>query len=122
MKKINITAENWVDAPGYKKQLLLSEQELQCDGTQVQMVVMAPHTTIEDHYHKTSREFYYVLQGECLLTINNETLRLSAGDMLLTEPDDVHKLINNGNKEFKLLVFKTNATSDDTYWSNESVI
>jgi quercetin dioxygenase-like cupin family protein len=80
------------------------------------MVVMAPHTTIEDHYHKTSREFYYVLQGTCLLTINHETLRLSVGDMLLTEPDDVHKLINDGDEEFKLLVFKTNATSDDTYW------
>ena len=116
MKKINVTAQNWVEAPGYKKQLLLSEKELRCNGTRVQMVVIPPHSTIENHYHKTSREFYYVLQGGCLLTINNETLRLSVGDMLLTEPDDVHKLINDSDKEFKLLVFKTNATEQDTYW------
>jgi len=116
MKKIDVTAQNWVEAPGYKKQLLLSEKELRCNGTRVQMVVIPPHSTIENHYHKTSREFYYVLQGGCLLTINNETLRLSVGDMLLTEPDDVHKLINDSDKEFKLLVFKTNATEQDTYW------
>jgi quercetin dioxygenase-like cupin family protein len=46
-------------------------------------------------------------------------IRLSVGDMLLTEPDDVHKLINDSAEEFRLLVFKTNATAEDTYWSDE---
>ena len=122
MKTFNVAAQNWVEAPGYKKQLLLSEKELQCEGTRVQMVVMPPHSIIQDHYHQTSREFYYVMQGECLLTINDETLRLTAGDMLLTEPDDIHRLVNDGDEEFKLLVFKTNATEQDTYWADESVI
>ena len=117
MKKINVTTQNWVEAPGYKKQLLLSEKELACDGTLVQRVVMPPHSIIEDHYHQTSREFYYVVQGECTLTVNNEMLQLTPGDMLLTEPGDIHKLVNDGNEEFKLLVFKTNATDQDTYWT-----
>jgi quercetin dioxygenase-like cupin family protein len=122
MKKIKVSAQDWVEAPGYKKQLLLSDKELQCGGTRVQMVVMAPHTTIKDHYHKTSREFYYVVQGACLLTINKQTYRLTPGDMLLTEPGEIHKLINDGDEEFKLLVFKTNTNSKDTYWLDTSVI
>ena len=81
MKKININNHNWVQAPGYQKNLLLSDKDLQCDGARVQIVTMEPNAVIENHYHATSRELYYVMQGECTVVVNNKSHLLKPGDM-----------------------------------------
>jgi quercetin dioxygenase-like cupin family protein len=41
------------------------------------------------------------------------------GDMFLTRPGDVHRLYNEGDGPFRLLVFKTNAARQDTSWLEE---
>lgn len=116
MQKIVVDAANWVNGRGYRKNQLVGAAELATTGTLVQLVEMAPDAVIPDHYHKTSREFYVVLGGQCRLFINEEPYLLQPGDMLLTEPGDVHRLVNEGHEPFTLLVFKTNATTADTYW------
>jgi len=77
---------------------------------------MAPGEQIPDHVHYTSTEFYYVVGGQCRLVINEKCYLLTAGDMFLTQPGDVHRLINEADELFTLLVFKTNSAADDTYW------
>jgi quercetin dioxygenase-like cupin family protein len=104
-----------IEAEGYTKHLLLDAQALNCPGALVQIVTIQPGGAVADHYHRAAREFYYVLQGRCRLTVNGETSTLRPGDMLLMEPGDVHSLANHGAIPFQLLVFKTNA-ADDTYW------
>jgi len=118
MKTINIDDQNWAQAPGYLKNLLLAADDLRCEGARVQIVSMKPKATIDNHYHATSHEFYYVLQGECRVIINGEVHFLKRGNMLLIEPGDVHRLVNDGEEEFRLLVFKTNSTLDDTHWTD----
>ncbi len=104
-------------AEGYTKHILLDAHDLQNEGARVQLVTIQPGDAIADHYHRTTREFYFVLQGECALTVNNETMRIAANDMLLMEPGDVHSLVNHASIPFILLVFKTNA-DNDTFWSS----
>jgi mannose-6-phosphate isomerase-like protein (cupin superfamily) len=116
MRKVELNPDNWIQAPGYRKCVLLSDQELASEGSLVQVVVIPPKSAIGDHYHETSREFYYVMAGESTLVINGRRARLRPGDMLLTEPGDVHSLQNEGSQEFKLLVFKTNAEQEDVFW------
>lgn len=116
MQQIEIRPDAWQPGPGYRKQPLLSAEALASPGALVQMVEMAPGAEIPDHLHRRSREFYYVVAGTCLLTIAGHTLRLRPGMMLLTEPGDVHRLHNDGAEPFRLLVFKTNATAEDTHW------
>jgi quercetin dioxygenase-like cupin family protein len=118
MRIVTLDNDNWLEGPGYRKQRLLDAAALACHGALVQIVEMAPQNIIPDHVHTTSREFYYSLQGTCTLFVNDEAHRLQAGDMFLVEPGDVHRLRNDGDAPFRLLVFKTNATVGDTQWLN----
>jgi mannose-6-phosphate isomerase-like protein (cupin superfamily) len=116
MRKVELNHDNWIQAQGYRKCVLLAGHDLASKGSLVQLVIIPPKSAIGDHYHEMSREFYYVIAGESTLVINGRRARLRPGDMLLTEPGDVHSLQNEGSQEFKLLVFKTNAKHEDTFW------
>ena len=120
MGTVKVEETGWVNGRGCRKNRLADEAVLACPGALVQMVVMAPGGMIPDHVHRTSTEFYFVVEGECRLVINEEGHRLQAGDMFLTQPGDVHRLYNETDKPFTLLVFKTNATTQDTFWDEES--
>ena len=117
MKTIRLRDREPLQAEGYTKHILLDAEDLHNDGARVQIVTIQPGDTIANHYHRTTREFYLVLQGRCRLTVNGETLALRRDDMLLMEPDDVHSLANHGTIPFVLLVFKTNGEKD-TFWSS----
>lgn len=118
MKEIHLDQVVEVTAVGYMKQVLLTAGDLNNPDTLVQIVTIEPGDAIANHYHKSSFEFYYVLQGKCRLTTNGQQYMLAPGTMLLIEPGDVHQLHNPGSELFKLLVFKTNAGSagENTYW------
>jgi putative monooxygenase len=115
MRLLDPTRAEVVSADTYTKHILLQAADLAAEGTRVQIVTIAAGDTVADHYHRHTREFYYVLQGRCHLLVNEQELTLTVGDMLLMEPDDVHRLTNPGPEPFRVLVFKTNA-DDDTYW------
>lgn len=109
----------WVNGRGYRKQVVADTAVLACPGAFVQVVVIEPGETIPDHTHQTSREFYVALNGRCHLIVNGASHHLKPGDMLLLEPGDVHRLHNDGDEPFRLLVFKTSATGEDTFWADE---
>ena len=117
MKIIRLHDRKPLQADGYTKRILLNAEDLQNEGARVQIVTIQPGDTIADHYHRTTREFYFILQGRCRLTVNGETVVLRRDDMLLMEPGDVHSLANHGTIPFVLLVFKTNGEKD-TFWSS----
>jgi len=116
MRKLDPEQAEVVAAEGYTKHVLLKAGDLASEGARVQIVTIAAGDTVEDHFHRQTREFYHVLEGECELVVNGAEMRLVAGEMLLMEPGDVHRLMNPGPRLFRVLVFKTNA-GDDTYWS-----
>ena len=116
MERIKVTPESWVQGPGYRKQRLANERLLQNMGALVQMVEMVPGAKIPAHFHRESTEFYYPLQGQCSLSVDNEILTLTPGEMVVIETEDVHSLLNDGQETFRLLVFKTNAPTEDTFW------
>ncbi len=119
MKDIKIDENNWTQAKGYKKQILASSEDFDSEGVLSQVVVITPGSVVEPHYHKSTYEYYYVMQGDVAFTINGETRRLKAGDMMMTVPDDIHKVENDSDKDFMVLVFKSNYVKDDTYWADK---
>jgi quercetin dioxygenase-like cupin family protein len=116
MKYFELKKDSWTDAEGYRKAIVAGSDVLEQEGNLIQIVEIAAGNAVKPHHHDSSLEFLYVIDGECDFGINTETLRLKPGDMLLTEPGDIHSVRNNGDEPFRVLVFKTNAVSGDTFW------
>jgi len=116
MKLIRRESNNWVQADGYRKNILMTENEIGVKGSLTQIVVVEAGSQVKPHYHKRTSELIYVIEGDCLFTVNDRTFPLQTGDLLLTEPGDIHSLVNDGPSAWQALVFKINAVADDSFW------
>lgn len=56
------------------------------------------------HAHAGATKFYYVIEGEALVTIGAETRRLGAGGLAWSAPDEPHGVRNEGGERLVLLV------------------
>lgn len=116
MKHIPKAAGDWQKCAGYAKKILLTETELRCEGALVQLIEIAPHTSVADHYHEHCTEVFHVLHGSGRFTIDGRTFLLEPGDTLTCNPGEVHSTQNDGDEPFTYVVFKTNAVADDLHW------
>ena len=107
----------WVDGESYSKKILFTEDELQAKGNLVQLVKSQPHTEIKPHFHKQTKEIYYVLKGRAQLFCGDEWVRAEPGDAFFCEPGEIHGVKNDTEEEFRLLVFKINAIKNDLHWA-----
>ena len=107
---------HWVEGKGYRKAVLLRAEALRAPAL-VQLVEIPPHTAVPPHYHKTSLEVFHIIAGTGSMTIDGATHRLAPGDTLTCEPPQVHSAANDSDQTWRYIVFKTNVTKEDTYWS-----
>jgi quercetin dioxygenase-like cupin family protein len=119
MKYIPPSTESWVEGRGYKKQVLLTESDLLCPGTLVQLVVIEPHSEVPFHYHEKMTEVFHIIEGTGSMTVAGQTFNLGPGDTLTTEPQELHNAINSSDSPLRYVVFKTNATEGDSVWPSE---
>lgn len=56
------------------------------------------------HAHAGATKFYYVIDGEALVTIGAETRRLAAGGLAWSAPDEPHGVRNGSRERLILLV------------------
>lgn len=115
MKLVKDDEKEWLEQVGYSKKILLNEDELKSRGHLVQIVKTEAHTEIKPHYHKYTKEIFYILKGTAIIYFGDNKFRTQPGDTFLCEPGDVHGVINDTDEEFSLLVFKINKQEDDKY-------
>jgi len=118
MRYIDQHTVPWTDGVGYRKKILLREDALNAPGTLVQIVELAPHTDVAEHYHKSCTEVFHVLAGQGTFDIDGKTIDLAVGDTLTCEPGEVHSTQNPHDSPFVYVVFKTNVVADDLYWGH----
>ncbi len=117
MKFIDTTNCDWIVKQDYKKQIIFDKKEFKQDGHLLQIVVIPPNTKQRVHAHNIQTEVFYILEGECTITINNVDYQAKPGNAFICSPGDNHNLWNKTDKEFKLLVFKIDLPdSEDTNW------
>ena len=107
--------DSWTKDKGYKKKILLDEQDLKRRGSALQMNIVEPNTTLVPHHHKKMTEAVYTLSGEAFLVINGKGFFMKPGDIITIEPNEIHTVRNPSRNEFKYLVFKTNFSEEDKY-------
>jgi len=106
------TEEGWVQDKGYKKKVLLEDQ---AGGAVLQINIAEPRTTLPSHYHKSTKEWIYILSGEATLIINDKKFPMKPNELITIEPDEIHTVRNDSEKEFKYLVFKSNVEKGDKF-------
>lgn len=102
----------------YSKKIIFSPADFEEPGHQLQIVIIPPYTKQRMHSHEIQTEVYYILEGECHITIGAQEFLASPGDAFMTHPGDVHNLWNKTDRDFKLIVFKINypLNNEDTTW------
>jgi len=64
---------------------------------------LPPGSSTIPHYHVKTEEIYYLLEGEGLMRVGDETRRVSAGDAIAIPPGQIHQITNTGGETLKFL-------------------
>lgn len=107
----------WKEGNGYSKCVLLrGKKELLVEGAIVQLLTIAPETTVPPHYHEQGMEVFHIISGKGIMTINDETFHMKKGDTLTCDAKEVHSAENPYDEPFEYIIFKTNWNEEDTVW------
>lgn len=116
MKIVKHRKIEWTKSTGYSKKILLTDSEIKMKGTLIQLAEVEPGEREKPHYHKTTTEILYVLEGRGYISMGEERPRIEAGDIILLEQGDGHSVVNDSEGALVILVFKINASEGDKYW------
>jgi len=65
--------------------------------------IIKPGQTTLLHYHKTSEELYFILQGEGKIQLENAFFSVKMADTICIPPGTQHCIENTGNENLKIL-------------------
>lgn len=105
--------ETWIAKNGYKTCLLADEEDLEQQGTQIQLVHF--YDGKYRHHHKKKTEFFYFMSGKGKVIIKDVEIQISTGTHILVRPGVVHEFIRQSDEPLTAIMFKTNSGPNDTY-------
>ena len=80
----------------------ISNQKLFSDSLASSFVIWIKKE-VKPHKHLSHSEHVLILEGEGVMTIGNETFKVSQGDLLFIPKNTVHSLKTNSDKPVKVL-------------------
>ncbi len=66
--------------------------------------ILAPGVSIGVHQHADDEEYYYIVSGSGLMTLDDQTFPVSAGDITGVYPGGRHGLLNNTDTDLRIVV------------------
>ncbi len=73
----------------------------------------APAAYVGEHVHKVQEQVYYVLEGEGILTLDDERHLMRSNDYVYVPPGVRHSFTNTGVSGLVFLVITTPASDDE---------
>lgn len=67
------------------------------DNTVFKELRVLPGASLSYQYHNTRSEFWYVLGGSCIVTLDDEDMNLSTGDHIFIGRQSRHRVKNIGD-------------------------
>lgn len=65
------------------------------------------------HYHKVSKEIYYILEGKGLMEIDGETEQVGKDQAIIIPPGKTHRIKNIGERNLRILCFCNPSYEDE---------
>ena len=75
----------------------------------------------EPHVHARITEIYLVARGTSQIRVEQETITLQAGDLIIIEPDEAHTFLSSSPDYFHLVVHMPALSGDDARRDKQSV-
>ena len=66
--------------------------------------ILPPGTSVGIHQHDSGEEYYYILSGHGVMTLNDDEFEVQKGDITGVFPGGRHGLENRSDKELRVLV------------------
>lgn len=65
------------------------------------------------HYHSKARQFFYILDGEGTMVLEDQVIRLKKGQGIEIAPQVKHQFVNRSNTDVHFLVISVPSTRED---------
>ena len=65
---------------------------------------MPPHTEEEAHFHRRSRQFFYILRGRAVMRFSDREVVLEEGEGIEIPPEEPHQMTNPTDGETEFIV------------------
>jgi mannose-6-phosphate isomerase-like protein (cupin superfamily) len=65
------------------------------------------------HFHRQSRQLFYVIDGELEIDMGGSVVKLGVGDACEIQPGQAHRAYNGSSKSVSLLVISSPSTHGD---------
>lgn len=99
-----VTVENQGNIAGIiAKDVVLTPAEMSDKAFMFNLIHLPSGSQIKEHPHFPDAEIYYILEGEVVVTDNDKTEVLHAGDVVFTGNGDRHSISNESGREAKFL-------------------
>ena len=66
--------------------------------------ILAPGVSIGLHKHTDDEEYYYIVSGTGVMTLDQERVEVKAGDITAVFPGGEHGLENTGSEDLRIIV------------------
>lgn len=76
---------------------------------------MLPGTGELMHYHRKSRQLFYVLRGQLTMRMHSESIAISAGHALVIDPPIPHQARNESAEQVEFLVISAPPSHGDRF-------
>jgi mannose-6-phosphate isomerase-like protein (cupin superfamily) len=67
----------------------------------------------EPHLHMRIREVYLIARGSCRVRVEQETVNLMAGDVLIVEPGEAHTFLEHSTDYFHFVLHVPGLAGDE---------
>ncbi len=76
---------------------------------------MPPKTVEEEHYHRNSRQFFFILSGEAVMKTENGLVNLSQNEGIEIMPGLPHQMRNDSDSSVEFLVYSVPPSHGDRF-------
>jgi mannose-6-phosphate isomerase-like protein (cupin superfamily) len=85
---------------------LFKKDEFKSNLRFINYTILPPGTSIGEHKHGNNEEAYVILEGNGIMSLEDEKYDVKPGSVIINKPYGTHGLLNNGSKDMKVLVFE----------------
>ena len=90
----------------FRSRTLLGKEHFNSPVKFLAETILAPGSSIGVHRHMGNEEVYLIVEGEGVMTVDDEQRVVKPGQAVLTQSGSSHGIRNNSDRELRLFVFE----------------